>query len=130
MTQNYRMLTRPLVILYIISTALFIIFRPGLEAKGINAVVVIVANLLLFTVTMLNLFFQYRNMDNPNPNAVIRGVIAGTFLKLFLLAASVIVYLLAAGAQRSVNAVFVGMGLYVIYTWLEVRISLKLKPKA
>jgi hypothetical protein len=130
MTQNYRMLTRPLVILYIISTALFIIFRPRLQAKGIDAVVVIVANLLLFTVTMLNLFFQYRNMDNPNPNAVIRGVIAGTFLKLFLLAAAVIIYLLAAGPQRSVNAVFVGMGLYVIYTWLEVRISLKLKPKA
>jgi hypothetical protein len=130
MTQNYRMLTRPLVILYIISTALFIIFRPRLDAKGINAVVVIVANLVLFTVTMLNLFFQYRNMDNPNPNAVIRGVIAGTFLKLFLLAAAVIIYLLAARAQRSVNAVFVAMGLYIIYTWLEVRISLKLKPKA
>jgi hypothetical protein len=130
MTQNYRMLTRPLVILYIISTALFIIFRPRLEAKNIDAVVVIVANLLLFTVTMLNLFFQYRNIDNPNPNAAIRGVIAGTFLKLFLLAAAVIIYLLAAGPRRSVNAVFVGMGLYVIYTWLEVRISLKLKPKA
>ncbi|MBV9987155.1 MAG: hypothetical protein JO301_05720 [Chitinophagaceae bacterium] len=130
MTQTYRTLTRPLVILFIITTALFIIFRSRMDNKGIDGIVVISANLLLFIVTMLNLYFQYKNITNPNPNAVIRGVIAGTFLKLFMLAAAVIIYLLAAGAKRSINAVFVGMGLYVIYTWLEVRISLKLKPKA
>jgi hypothetical protein len=53
----------------------------------------------------------------------------GMFLKLFALAGAVIIYLLAAGPARSVNAVFIGMGLYIIYTWLEVRISLRLNPK-
>ena len=78
---------------------------------------------------MLNIYFQSKNIHNPNPNAVIRGVMAGMFLKLFGLAAAAVIYLFAAGSNRSVYAVFAGMGLYIIYTWLEVRISLQLKPK-
>lgn len=129
MNKDYKVLTRPLVILYVITTALFIVFRPRLEAKGINPAVVISADLLLFAVTMINLYLQFRSINNPNPNAVVRSVLGGTFLKLFVLAAAVIIYLLAAGPGRSINAVFVGMALYIIYTWLEVRISLRLKSK-
>jgi hypothetical protein len=129
MTQEFRKLTRPIIILFIITTALFLVFRSKLELKKVNAEVLIWANILLFAVTMLNLYFQVRNLQNPNPNAVIRGVMAATFLKLFILGAAVIIYLVSAGATRSVNAVFGGMALYIIYTWLEVRISLKLNPK-
>ncbi len=100
-----------------------------LNGKGINAMVVLIANLILFLATLINLYFQFRNLDNPNPNAIIRGIMAGMFLKLFGLAAAVLIYLLAAGENRNVNAVFAGMGLYIIYTWLEVKISLRLNPK-
>lgn len=129
MTQEFRKLTRPITILFIITTALFIVFTTRLELAKVNVNVLIYANLLLFVVTMFNLYFQVRNLKNPNPNAVIRGVMAATFLKLFALGAAVIIYLLAAGPARSVNAVFGGMALYIIYTWLEVRISLKLNPR-
>jgi hypothetical protein len=78
---------------------------------------------------MLNLFFQLKALGNPNPNAVVRGVMAGTFLKLLVIAAAACIYLLVAKQTRSVNAVFVGMALYIIYTWMEVRISLRLNPK-
>ena len=129
MTPEFRKLTRPLVILFIVSTALFLAFRSRLEPAKLNVEVLIWANVLLFAVTMLNLYFQFRNLQNPNPNAVIRGVMAATFLKLLVLGAAVIIYLVAAGKARNVNAVFGGMALYIIYTWLEVRISLKLNPK-
>jgi hypothetical protein len=127
MSKEFKSLLRPLVVLFVLTSALFIVFGSRMEAKKIDQTVVIIANLLLFIVTLVNLFFQSKNINNPNPNAVIRGVIAGTFIKLFILAAAVIIYLFTAGESRNVNAVFVGMGLYVIYTWLEVRISLKLK---
>ena len=130
MTRDFRTLTRPLYLFFIIANALFLVFGKQMEAKHISQTVVIVANLLLFGITLLNLYLQHKNINNPNPNAVVRGVVAGTFLKLLILAASVIIYLLAAGDGRSVNAVFVGMGLYIIYTWIEVRISLKLKPRS
>jgi hypothetical protein len=127
MSKEFKLLIRPLIVLFVLTTALFIIFGSRMEAKKIGQTVVIAANLLLFLVTLLNLYLQSKNINNPNPNAVIRGVIAGTFIKLFVLAAAVIIYLVAAGQGRSINAVFVGMGLYIIYTWLEVRISLKLR---
>jgi hypothetical protein len=129
MTKEYRTLTRPLTLLFIITTALFLVFRSRLELAKVDVAVLIYANILLFLVTMLNIYFQVRNLKNPNPNAVIRGVMAATFLKLFALGAAAIIYLLAAGAARSVKAIFVAMALYIIYTWLEVRISLRLNPK-
>ena len=127
MSKEFKSLVRPLIVLFVLTTGLFIVFGSRMEAKKIDQNVVIAANLILFIVTLVNLYFQSKNLQNPNSAAVIRGVMAGTFIKLLVLAAAVIIYLVAAGEGRSINAVFVGMALYVIYTWLEVKISLKLK---
>ncbi len=129
MQKKFLSLSRPLSILFIVLTILFVSVGKQMAAKNISLAVVISANSLLYFVSMINLYFQFRNIHHPNPNAVVRGVIAGTFIKLFLLATAVMVYLLVAKATRNVNGVFVGMGLYIIYTWLEVRISLRLNPK-
>ncbi len=129
MTKNYLQLIRPLIITFLIVNGMLIPFHEPLAAKGVDGDVVIAANFLLFAFSLLNIYFQSRNINNPNPNAVIRGVMAGMFLKLFGLAAAAMIYLLAAGSGRSVYAVFMSMGLYIIYTWLEVRISLRLNPK-
>jgi hypothetical protein len=129
MKKEYARYTRPLTLLFIIINGLVLAFQNRLEGKKINADVVVWANLLLFIVSLVNLYFQLKALRNPNPNVSIRGLMAGTFLKLFVLAAATIIYLLAAGENRSVNAVFVGMGLYIVYTWLEVKISLRLNPK-
>ena len=119
----------PLIISFFIVAVFLFVSADQLTVKHINVLVVQVANLLLFSFSTLNIYFQKKNINNPNPNAVIRGVMSGMFLKLFGLAAAAVIYLFAAGENRSVNAVFVGMGLYIIYTWLEVRISLRLNPK-
>jgi hypothetical protein len=129
MNKEYLRLIRPLALFYIFSSALVTVFSNRLELYKIDIAVVIIANLFLFVVSLVNIYFQWKNINNPNPNAVIRGVMAATFLKLFVLGAAAIIYLLAAGEKRSVNAVFVGMGLYIFYTWLEVKISLRLNPK-
>ena len=115
-------------LLLIVSIVLAFFWKTAVELK-IDPIVVVSANLILFAFSVVNIYFQSRNIHNPNPNAVIRGVMAGMFLKLFGLAAAAVIYLFAAGAGRSVNALFVSMGLYILYTWLEVRISLQLNPK-
>ena len=129
MTKEYPKLIRPLVVLFIVVTSLLLALQARLAQAGIDVTVVICANTLLFLATILNIYFQCKNVNNPNPNAIIRGVMGAMFLKLFVLAAAVLIYLLAAGEGRSVNAVFLGMALYIVYTWLEVRISLRLNPK-
>lgn len=129
MEQKNKHWSIPFVSIFVIITGVVLAFAAKLEDYKINWVVVMGANIILFVFSILNIYFQQKNINNPNQAAVIRGVMAGTFLKLMGLAAAALIYLVAAGANRSVNAVFAGMGLYIVYTWLEVKISLKLKPK-
>ncbi len=129
MKKEYGQLTRPIVIMFIILNGVLIALQHKLENKNIKIDVVLIANLLLFGVSMLNIWFQMKSLRNPNSAAVIRGLMASTFIKLFVLASTAMIYLVAAGQNRSVNSVFVAMGLYILYTWLEVRISLRLNPK-
>jgi len=129
MAQQRKLNNYHLIGLFVFVLGLTMLWQDKLAAHKISWVVVEGANAVLFILTFLNLYFQQKNINNPNQAAVIRGVMAGTFLKLMGLAAAAIIYLVAAGANRSVNAVFVGMGLYIIYTWLEVKISLQMKSK-
>ncbi len=129
MAQQRKLNNYHVIGLFVFVLGLTMLWQEKLAVYKISWVVVEGANAVLFVLTFLNIYFQQKNINNPNQAAVIRGVMAGTFLKLMGLAAAAIIYLVAAGANRSVNAVFVGMGLYIIYTWLEVKISLQMKPK-
>lgn len=129
MEQKNKHWSIPFISIFVIIAGVVLAFAAKLDDYKINWVVVMGANIILFVFSILNIYFQQKNINNPNQAAVIRGVMAGTFLKLMGLAAAALIYLVAAGANRSVNAVFAGMGLYIVYTWLEVKISLKLKPK-
>lgn len=129
MEQENKIWALPIFFVFVVAGAFALAFRGILVNYAINWRVLEGANLLLFVLTIGNIYFQKKNINNPNQAAVIRGVMAGTFLKLMGLAAAALIYLVAAGAGRSVNAVFAGMGLYIVYTWLEVRISLQMKPK-
>jgi hypothetical protein len=131
MKKEYSQLTRPLLILFLLLNGILLAFQNKLKNKNVNIDVVLVANILLFGVGMVNIWFQLKSLRNPNLSSgtVIRGLMAGTFLKLFVLAAAAMIYLVAAGESRSINAIFVAMGLYIFYTWMEVRISLRLNPK-
>lgn len=119
----------PFLSVFVVVNGLSVAFSARLSANAISIEVVLGANAILFLFSLVNIYLQQKNINNPNQSAVIRGVMVGTFLKLMGLAAAALIYLVTAGAGRSVNAIFVAMGLYIVYTWLEVRISLRLKPK-
>jgi len=119
----------PFVIVFVVVSLICFVLRDSLASIKISWQVVMGANLLLFLFAFLNLYAQLKTIRNAKPAAVIRGVMLGTFLKLIGLAVATVVYLAIAGPNRSKNAIFTGMGLYFVYTWLEVRISLRMKPQ-
>lgn len=129
MNKNFIRIVRPLFLLWLIMTVLLIAGQSYLKQWGVAPLVLGMANLLLFLVACFHLYFQYRQLRKASPAGIIRGVMAGTFLKLMFLAAVTIIYLLAAGEGRSVRAVFGGMILYIFYTWIETRISLQFGRK-
>jgi hypothetical protein len=54
---------------------------------------------------------------------------AGTFIKLAVIAIAVVAYLKLAGQNKSVFAVVAGIGLYFIYTFIEVKSASRLNRK-
>ena len=109
-----------------IVSVLVIIFAVLLIAKtfpiDIDGGVVLVANLLLTAILIWNVWRSYQATSDKNPHVMVRGVMSGVVVKLFVLGGAAFIYLYAAGAHRNTNALFVSMVLYIVYTWLEVRI--------
>jgi hypothetical protein len=91
--------------------------------------VIMSANVLLFVVTLLGLFALINASKNPNPNVLVRTVMMAMGLRLLGIAVAVLVYMKLAGAAISPRSVYAGFALYPLYTWLEIRLFLKLNVK-
>ncbi len=128
MNAQHKKLYLPLIILFVSINAVSIVFKPFMVQHQIDNAVVISSNTLLFFISIMSLYMQLKSVNNPNPHAMVRGVMGSVVLKLFVLGTAAFLYLYAAGETKSVNALFISMALYLIYTWLEVRLALQLNP--
>jgi hypothetical protein len=120
---------RPLVLFFLIINALTVVGDKQIAAWGMQQDVLIVANILLFVFSLIGLLLQLNASKNPNPNAIVRAVMAGMGLKLIGFAAALLIYLSIVGKDKSVYSIYAALGLYVVYTWMEVRLFLRQNPK-
>jgi hypothetical protein len=111
---------RPLVLFFLIVNALAVVGDKQIAAWGMKQDVLIVANILLFVFSLIGLLLQLNASKNPNPNAIVRAVMAGMGLKLIGFAAALLIYLSIVGKDKSVYSIYAALGLYVVYTWMEV----------
>jgi len=126
MSQSNRKLYAPLFLLFIILNTLFITGRTIFENRGFNREVLIVGNLILFLVTFASLFVHVRGFLNKNVNAFLRSVYTSLLIKMFACVAAVIIYAVLAKDNLNKPALFVCMGLYFVYTFVEIRIIFRL----
>lgn len=119
----------PIFGIFILVNSLATFKRDWLSQYQINADVVIGANVLLFVVSLAVLVMHIKAIKNKNPNAVVRSMMLGTLIKLIVVASAVLIYVKISGAKRNAYGVFCGMGLYIIYTFIEVRIASKMKKE-
>jgi hypothetical protein len=120
---------KPLIWVFLLVTTFCIVAKFTSTAdEGVDTRVVFLANLLLFFIATVGIVLQLIAMKNKNPYAMIRGVMGSMVMKLFLLGAAAFIYIYFAGERKSTSAIFISMALYLIYTWIEVRIAMKLKP--
>jgi RsiW-degrading membrane proteinase PrsW (M82 family) len=117
----------PIFGVFILVNSIATFAKNWLAIHKINADVVIGANVVLFVVSILILVMHNKAFANKNPNAVVRSMMLGTLIKLIVVASAVLIYVVMAGAKRNSYGVFCGMGLYIIYTFIEVRIATKMK---
>jgi hypothetical protein len=127
--QNNRKQVLPLVFLFIFLNAIFLTFRFFLEKKGIDSDVLIAANALLFLSNFITLLLQRKALKNSNPNVFVRSMMAGTIIKLFIIAGAFVAYIVLRDKNINKPAVFISIFLYFIYLAAEVTIVLKMNKQ-
>lgn len=109
-----------LVLVFALLNCAFIAMENWFDSKGVDTDVLILGNLILFVATLLSLFVYIRSLKTTTSGAALRGMYGSFMIKFFICLIAVVVYLMAY--KKSVNkpALIICMGLYIVYTVIEV----------
>lgn len=129
MNQNSLALLRPMIILFVLLNAFFIAGKNLLAKWGVDQSVVITGNLILFIVSLISFLLSRRSLKSDNPNVFVRAMYANVMIKLFACIAAAFIYFTAAKKNINKPGLFICMGLYVVYTVIEVSSLTKLLRK-
>ncbi len=110
---------RPVVALFFAVIALVLLQQKLSIQLPINGVFVLVVNGLLFSMALFN-FKRISQVDTSNPNAMVRSVMTGTMLKFIVFGGAALWYATQKKAPIGSNNLFIAMGLYLVYTWIEI----------
>jgi hypothetical protein len=123
----------PVIILFLFINVALFIFRSFLRLNGFEILFVVIANAILFVLSLSNFFLQVRGLKSTNINAFLRGIYASLLLKMVLIMVAVILYIFIAGGKINQPSLFTSMGIYILYTSIEVTQLMKIargKPNA
>ena len=115
----------PSIIVFILFNAAFIIFSDRLEKKGFDSTVLLIGNVLLFAITAISFLMGAKALRTQNTHAFFRLVYGSFILKLLFLAIAAFAYIMTEKKDVNKPSLFVCMGLYLIYTFIEVNILVK-----
>lgn len=110
----------PIVILFVLLNTFFIAGRSLLERWGASQDVLIWGNLLLFVLTILSFVIAQKGLKDTNPHAFVRAVYGSIMLKLFVSLIAAFIYIFLTRKDLNKPAFFALMGLYLVYTFIEV----------
>lgn len=123
---DYRKYFLPIIVIFILVNTFCLIFQKFLIGNNIDPMVLLGANIILFLLSVIALIMHLKAVKNTNPNVFVRSVMAASFIKFMVVAFVTVAYLALAKENRSIYAVIASMGLYVIYTILEIRNATKI----
>ena len=107
----------PIIALFIFVNAAILLGEQELIKYKFVPTVINGANLLLFALTLLGLLALISAAKDPNPNVLVRTVMAFMGFRLIGLAVILVSYIKMSGAAISPRSVYAGLALYPLYTW-------------
>jgi hypothetical protein len=116
---------QPLVLLFLIIAALILFFREFLAGKGIDWQVISGGNLIIYIITITSLHLLNKGLKAENTSKFLGNALGGIFLKLMACAIAAFIYIFIFGKSLNKPAFFICMGLYLVYTFVEMKIILK-----
>jgi len=115
----------PIVIVFALVSAFAVVFSKTLDKIHVEQSVLIIGNLVLFTVTLLSFLLYCKAMMAGNTQGFIKNVYGGMLLKFFVCIIAAFIYIFNARQAVSKGGVFALMFLYLVYTFLEISILMK-----
>ncbi len=122
-------LIMPLFAFFNIINIIFYFWGQKWDSINVNHIVVIFGNSLLFLLAIISLWLHLNASKKENPNVLLRSIMMSTFVKMLVIAISVLVYVKIYKSNKSIWAVLVTMLIYLIYMFIEVKIALQLNKK-
>lgn len=119
----------PIILLFVILNGLILISWKLLESNGFDREFLVWANLFLFLLSFGGFLLQRKGLRSPNPQAFVRGVYGSMIFKMFLVMIVVLVYVFLFRDKLNKPGLFTAMGLYIVYTAVEVTALMKVAKK-
>lgn len=131
MRKNSQKPFMPVIVLFIVLNGFFIAAKGLLARYNFNQDVLIIGNAFLFVITLITFLMSRRSLQNPNPHAFVRAVYGSIIIKLFASMIVAMIYIFTFKKELNKPALFTVMGLYLVYTFLEVSVLTRLlkQPK-
>jgi len=126
---NLRKSLRPIWLLFFVVNLIGLVFYKQLKTAGVDADVFLVGNIFVFTLTMVSFYMLNKGLNAKTTFNFMSSVYGSFLMKLVLGAAVVVIYVMYAGEQKNMPAVFASMFLYLFYTFLEIKGLLELLKK-
>ena len=119
----------PVIGLFLLVNLILFIFGNSLKESGFNIWFLVAANAILFLITFLGFYVQTKGVRSTNVNAFVRGVYSSLLIKMFIIVVAIVIYILAMGGKTDQLSILTAMGIYIIYTAVEVVQLMKIARK-
>ena len=119
----------PVIVLFVFINLPILLFKTFLIKSGFEISFLLIANALLFLLTLFGFFIQLKTVSSSNVNAFIRGIYSSLLLKMFVIVAAIFIYIYITGGKVNKPSLFTSMAFYLLYTFIEVVQLMKLARK-
>ena len=117
---------RPAILIFLLLNISFFTLQKRLADWGFNQEVLVYGNILLFAISFISFLMGVNGMQSKNNHLFFRMVYGGFIVKLLILAGAALIYIMTMKKEVNKPALFLCMGLYFVYTVIEVSALMKL----
>jgi hypothetical protein len=119
----------PIFAVFLVSSGLILLGAPVLREWKTDSEVLQGGNVLLFGLTAISYLLHIKSIRSPNPHVFVRMIYSSLIIKMMVCMVAAFLYgWLGKSVNR--NAILGCFILYVIYTFLEVKILMKFIKKS
>jgi hypothetical protein len=119
----------PAIMIFLVLNSGFLALMKLLKDWGFDYTVLVFGNLLVFGISFLSYWMAVKGLTTKNTHAFFRWVYGSIMIKLFLLAAVAFIYIMVNKNEVNKPGLFFCMGLYIVYTFIEVSALMKVNKQ-